>query len=180
MRRALAALAIASLAACNPRSPNTGASPSPSPLSTSSSSMPPLRVVGKGTKNQPVRFIESKGNREQFQIVTTSFESHGGPGKVVLTYNHVQITFMGKDGSKLFATAPKATLNQGTNTVVLSGGVHARNNQGMTLYCDTLVYNRQTEMVHGDGHVHITNPNGFDGTGSHFDSDISLTHTRMT
>ena len=180
IRRVLAALALVSIAACNPRSPNGGASPSPSPTASSSASLPPLRVVGKGSAHQPVRFIESKDNREQFEIVTRSFESHGTPGKAVLTYNDVDITFVGKDGTKLFATAPHATLDQRSNTVVLTGGVHASNNQGMKLTCDRLVYDRQTEMVHGDGNVHISNPNGFNGSGSHFDSDISLTHTRMT
>lgn len=179
-RRVLAALALASVVACNPRSPNAGVSPSPAPRASASASMPAISVRGQGTKNQPVRFIESKGNRVQFQIVTKSFESRGAPGKTVLTYNDVHITFMGKDGSKLYAQAPKATLDQRTNTVVMSGGVHAKNNEGMTLSCDTLVYNRSTEMVQGDGNVHITNPNGFNGTGSHFESDISLTHTRMT
>lgn len=182
MRRALACATLIALAACNPRSPNAGVSPSPPPASSRANPghLPPITVKGHGSTKQPVRFIETRNNHEQFEIVTTSFESHGAPGSAVLTYNDVKITFMNKSGSRLYATAPKAKLDQRSNVVVLSGGVHARNDAGMTLQCETLVYDRTTEMIHGDGNVRMTSRNGFNGTGQHFDSDISLTHTRMT
>lgn len=180
LTRPLALGCVLAVAACNPRSPNAGVSPSPSPTANAQTSMPAISVKGRGTKRRPVRFIESKGNREQFEIVTSSFESSGRPGATVLVYNNAHVTFIDKNGSRLFANAPKVTLDQRANTVVMTGGVRASNSAGIKLTCDTLIYNRTTEMVHGDGNVHIMNPNGFTGTGSHFDSDISLTHTRMT
>jgi lipopolysaccharide assembly outer membrane protein LptD (OstA) len=77
------------------------------------------------------------------------------------------------------ATAPQAIIDENTNSVTLVDGVHARTSTGMTLQCQTLTYDRLTAMLHGNGNVVIVDPKGFRGTGSSFDSDISLTHMRM-
>jgi len=179
IRRTLAASALIALAACNPKSPNGGLTTAPSPSPGTTASPVVLRISGHGTQTRPVRFVETKQNRKQFEILTRSFQSKGAAGTAVLTYNDVKINFYGKDGSVLNATAPEATVDQRTNLVVMTGGVHAKNNAGMTLQCDTLTYDRTTEMVHGDGNVVITNPNGFRGTGNSFDSNISLTDAKM-
>lgn len=180
MRRRIVALAaLALVVACNPKAPNSGASPAPS--ATVSPSASPLNIIikGRGTPKRPVRFIETKHNRKQFEILTRSFQSHGAAGNAVLTYQDVKINFFGKDGSTLTATAPQATVDQHTNLVKMIGGVHASNSSGMTLQCDTLTYDRNTEKIHGEGNVVMTSANGFRGTGNRFDSDISLTHTTM-
>ncbi len=179
IRRTLAAVALVALSACNPKSPNGGITPPPSPSPGMTASPVALRISGHGSEKRPVRFIETKQNRKQFEILTRSFQSKGAAGTAVLSYNDVKIDFFGKDGSELNATAPEATVDQRTNLVVMSGGVHAKNSAGMTLQCDTLTYDRSTEMVHGDGNVVITNPNGFRGMGSHFDSNVSLTDAKM-
>lgn len=178
-RRVLAAGAIIALAACNPKSPNGGISPTPSLSPGVTPSPVALRVSGHGSKNRPVRFIETKANRKQFEILTRSFQSKGAAGTAILLYNDVKINFFSKDGSVLTATSPHATVDQRTNLVVMTGGVHAHNSAGMTLQCDQLTYDRSSEMIHGDGNVVITNPNGFRGTGNHFDSDTSLTNATM-
>ncbi len=177
--RVLAAAAVIALAACNPKSPNGGVSPSPSLKPGVTPSPVTLRISGHGSAHRPVRFIETKANRKQFEILTPSFQSKGAAGTATLAYKDVYVTFFGKDGSVLTATAPRATIDQRTNLLVMSGGVHAHNSEGMTLQCDTLSYDRSTEMVHGDGNVVITNPNGFRGTGNHFDSNTALTDATM-
>ena len=179
-RSALVFITVAALAACNPKAPNAGTSPPPSSGGPTPSASPvALRISGRGTAKRPVRFVETKNNRKQFEILTRSFQSKGAAGSAVLLYHDVKINFFGKDGSELTATSPEATVDQRANLVQMTGGVHASNSAGMTLQCDTLLYDRTTEMVHGEGNVIITNPNGFRGTGSRFDSDISLTHTTM-
>lgn len=178
-RRVFAAAAIVALAACNPKSPNGGVSPAPSLSPGVTPSPVALRIIGRGSKKQPVRIIETKANRKQFEIISHSYQSEGAVGAVTVMYNDVNINFFSKDGSTLVATAPHATIDQRTNLVVLTGGVHAHNSAGMTLQCDRLTYDRATEMIHGDGNVVITNPNGFRGTGNHFDSNTSLTNATM-
>jgi lipopolysaccharide assembly outer membrane protein LptD (OstA) len=89
------------------------------------------------------------------------------------------MTFWDKQGSQLIADAPEATIDQAKGIVELEGGVHARNAEGVVLQCDTLTYDHTTEMLHGEGHVIITNPDGFRATGHRLDSNVALTDTRM-
>ena len=179
MTRFLAAVpALALLCACNPSAQTSGTpSPSPSPTSTSLS----LKITGRGTSSQPVRFVEQQANenRVQYDLVARSFESIGAQGSARVNFEHVRVTFHGKDGSTLIADAPKAIVDQVTNTIQMTGGVHARNTTGTTLSCDSLQYDHQTEMLYGTGHVSISSATGFKATGNRFESDISLTHTRM-
>jgi LPS export ABC transporter protein LptC len=176
--RVACVLALAGLCACNPSAQtSTNVTPSPSPTSTSLS----LKITGRGTSTQPVRFVEQQrqGNRVQYDLLARSFESIGAQGSARMSFEHVRVTFHGKDGSTLVADAPQAIVNQVTNTIEMLGGVRARNNTGTTLSCDSLQYDHEAEMLYGTGHVSFNSANGFRATGNRFESDISLTHTRM-
>ncbi|HTC30698.1 MAG TPA: LPS export ABC transporter periplasmic protein LptC [Candidatus Acidoferrum sp.] len=170
-------LVIAALCGCNPSAQVT-ATPTPNPRPTSSALS--LKITGRGTSQQPVRFVEqANGNRVQYDLLASSFESIGGQGNARSSFKDVRVTFHGKDGSTLMATAPQAIVDQVTNTIQMLGGVRARNNLGTTLSCDSLTYDHLTEMLYGTGHVAFTSATGFRATGNRFESDISLTHTRM-
>ncbi len=176
-KRWTALAAAAALSACNPQAPKTAA---PKPSQSPSSSAPlALNITGSGTAKQPVRFLGQKGNAKQYEIDARSFSSKGAPGTAKATFMNPHVTFYGKDGSKLIADSQRAIVDQSTNIVELQGNVTAHNATGMTLQCDTLHYDRTTEMFHGDGHVVITENNGFHATGNRVDSDITLTHTQM-
>lgn len=176
IRRGLAALIVCVLAGCNPKvASNATPAPSPSPTSTGIA----LKVSGRGTATRPVRFIQQAGNRREYDLLARSFESIGAQGSARVSFNDVTVTFTGKDGSKLTARAPQAQLDQITNIIRMVGGVHARNAAGTTLSCDVLTYDHRSGMIHGNGHVVITNTSGFKATANRIDSDISLTHTRM-
>jgi LPS export ABC transporter protein LptC len=170
---------LALLCACNP-SVQTTSSPSPSASPTASPALS-LKITGRGTATRPVRFVEQEQHtdRVQYDLLASSFESEGAEGSARVNFLNVHVTFHGKDGSKLAAQAPQAIVNQATNIIVMEGGVRARNDNGTSLSCDTLQYDHVTEMLYGTGHVVITSPNGFRATGNSFQSDISLTHTRM-
>lgn len=178
MKRVAVCLALA-LASCNPRSPGPELSPS---ASASPTATPPLslKVTGRGTASQPLRFVQqTKTNRKQYELIAHSFESKGAAGSVIGRVADAHMTFWAADGSVLLAQAPTATIDQATGIVGLEGGVHARNSQGVTLQCDRLTYDHTTEMLHGQGHVIITNPDGFRATGNRFDSNVALTNARM-
>ncbi|MEO9169907.1 MAG: LPS export ABC transporter periplasmic protein LptC [Candidatus Baltobacteraceae bacterium] len=176
--RPLATIALAGLAACNPQVPKGAATASPSPSPAGSPGVS-LKISGNGTAQRPMRMVQSKGNRKQFDLIAHSFVSTGALGSARATFSNVHVTFFAKDGTTLVAEAPRALGDQTSNIVALSGGVKAHNNAGMTLRCDDLVYNRTTEMIHGTGHVIITDGRGLRATGHRFDSDITLTHTKM-
>ncbi|MDQ2865565.1 MAG: LPS export ABC transporter periplasmic protein LptC [Candidatus Eremiobacteraeota bacterium] len=174
----IAFAATVALSACNPQVPKGTATPPPSPTALASPALA-LKISGNGTAQKPVRIVSQKGNRKQYELITRSFVSNGAQGSARATFRNVHVTFFGKDGSTLIADAPRAQLDQTANTVELLGGVTAHNGSGMMLQCDDLLYNRTTEMIHGTGHVLITDPHGLHATGHRLDSDITLTNTKM-
>jgi LPS export ABC transporter protein LptC len=179
MKRVLCFAALCGLAACNP-SVQVQQSPSPSPSAIASPAVIPLKISGQGTAERPVRIVaQAKGNRVQYELLAASYESIGAQGNTRVNFKNPHITFYGKDGSTLIADAPQAIGDQTTNTIEMLGGVKGRKNDGTTLDCDDLKYDHVTEMIYGNGHVVITSPTGFRATGDHFQSDVSLTHTRM-
>ncbi len=119
------------------------------------------------------------GNRKVYDLLARSYESNGRQGLSVSTFFDVHVTFYGKRGTTLVADSARAIVDEATNTVVLSGHVHAHNGEGMTLSCDTLQYDRATEMIHGEGHVEMTSPRGMRATGNSVDTDINMTHARL-
>jgi len=172
-----AALLAGLLAACTPLAPKN--QPVANPTPTPSPSLPPLKFTGRGTAAQPVRMIQQKSNRKQYELTARSYKSTGTQGSARATLHQVHVTFYDADGSTLVASAPNALVDQAAKTVTLIGGVRATSSSGMTLACDTLTYSARNEMIHGVGHVVAHGPNGLDATGNRIDSNISLTRTRM-
>ncbi len=168
--------AAAFLYACSaPRPAKLTASPSP----TTSTGVW-LHVTGHGSALHPLRFVgTTAGNRREYDLIARSYESVGVQGSTVATLFHVHAIFFGRTGSKLIADAAKAIVDEVANTITLMDNVHARTSSGMTLDCDRLRYDRVTEMVHGEGHVVMTDPHGMRATGNSVDSDITLTRTHL-
>jgi LPS export ABC transporter protein LptC len=179
MKRAwtLSATLIA-LAACNPQPAHvTNATPSPT-----ASGMPALTITGHGTQKQPVRIVQQSGNRKVYQLVTRSYTSRSAQTIAQATFQEPTVTFYDKDGTKLTAQAPKASLQQGGKQVLLYGGVHATTSTGLNLTCDRLTYDQKSGLLHGQGNVRITGMQGGQQqvlTGNSFTSDVKLTQMVM-
>ena len=175
MKRGVSVVAALMLAACNPQPPQhagTLATPSATP-----SGMPALRIHGQGTAKHPVVITGQSGNRKTYQLVTHAYTSRSAQNIAQGTFQQPTVTFYDKDGTKLTAQAPVATL-QGGKQVTLTGGVHAKTSTGLTLTCDRLTYDQNTGMLHGEGHVHVTGMQGGQQqtlTGNTFSSDVKLT-----
>lgn len=173
---ACAALAAAlALAACNPQPQHQNGASTPTPAPTG---MPPITITGHGAKGAPVSITETSGNRKLYKLVAKSVTSHSAQHAISEgTFKEPTVTFYDKDGTKMTATAPKASL-AGGKEVTLTGGVHATTSTGLTLTCDTLTYNQSTAMLHGQGNVRITGMQGGQQqvlTGNTFTSDVKLT-----
>lgn len=176
-RTAAFALALLALVACNPQAPKTAGGPSASPAAAPT--QPPLHITGHGTAKQPVRIVRQIHNRIEYELIASSFESRGPQGRTRAVFQNATTTFHGSDGSTMVAQAPQAIVDETANTLTMIDGVVAHSGSGVVLQCDTLEYDRTTQMLHGRGNVTIVEPNGFKGSGSSFDSDISLTHITM-
>ncbi len=101
-----------------------------------------------------------------------------GSGRSVFTHPHV--IFYQEHGKTLTADAPTATLEEQTKTVVMTGGVHARTEDGVTMTCDQLAYDDEHGMIHGKGNVVVTTPRGERLTGDTLDADVQLDHVHVS
>jgi hypothetical protein len=165
------------LAGCNPQAPKSAKTPAP--VHAHPATAPPLHITGQGAEGRPVRIIQQNQNRIEYELLTKSYESRGAQGRERAVARDATITFHDPKGVTLTARSPQAVLDERANTLTLIDDVHARTSSGITLTCDRLVYDRNKKLFHGYGNVVIINANGFRGTGSKFDSDISLSHVRM-
>jgi len=168
------------LAGCNPQPehrPAGTATPSAAP-----SGMPPLKITGHGTARRPIRVIGQRpGGGKAYELLARSSEIDSMQGGTQATFSKSNVTFYDKDGATLQAQSPQAHVDDRRKQVILSDGVHAKTSTGLTLVCDRLVYNDDTGMLHGTGHVRITGMQGGQQqvlTGNDFTSDVKL--TKMT
>ena len=184
MRRSLL-LACALLAGCGGGATQTAQTPaatqSAAPESTAATPVP-VHVRGEGTASSPTVMTQTnRAGRKIYTIRALEFEgdtSGGRNGSAVLQQPH--ITFVDKDGSVTIADAPKATVKQADNSVLMTGGVHARAADGGILTCDRLRYDAHTEQFHGDGHVVLTGTNGLTLTGDTIAGDVRLHQVRVS
>jgi LPS export ABC transporter protein LptC len=166
---------LIALAACNPQPQNTHATPAASPTA---SGLPPLQITGHGTRSRPVSIGAQNGNRKVYQLVAKSYTSRSVQSIAQANFQQATVTFYDKDGTKLSAQAPAATIDDKNKLVTLTGGVHAKTSTGLNMVCDRLTYDQKSGMLHGVGNVRITGMQGGQQqvlTGNDFTSDVKLT-----
>jgi len=180
LRRAAPFAAALLLCACNPQAPASRATPQARAAAPrGAATAPSLHITGQGSAHRPVRIIQQVQNRVEYELIAKSYESKGPQGKARAIFQDARVTFHDRDGKTMTAVAPQAVLDEDANTITLLNPVHAQTSTGMQLDCDRLVYDRAGQALRGNGNVVIVDPKGFRGTGSSFESDISLTHMQM-
>jgi LPS export ABC transporter protein LptC len=104
---------------------------------------------------------ELRDGKVRYAIDADSLRGHyAGQDTGTSTLVNPHITFLATAAKRLVAVAPAGTVVEKDKTVMMTGGVHARSQDGMTLSSDTLRYDDQTQIVHGAGHVVVTFPRG--------------------
>ena len=161
-------LLVIVLAACG------GNAPSAAPSSSPNASPVPLHVTSSGN-GRYTTLTEMKRGRRLYTIRATSFvadttEGDGGNG----SFDAPEITFVDRSGGSTVATAPKAVLTGADKSVLMTGGVRARSQDGNVLHCDRLRYDGQSERVHGEGNVRLQTPAGLTLVGDTLDGDARL------
>jgi hypothetical protein len=187
--KAAVCLAAAALAACGaPPSPATS-TPAPSAAASANAAAAPtaepvhIETNSSGDKYisvvQRVNDGSSKRTRVAYRLRALSSQALIVGAQSVVTFEQPHMTFLDREGKALIADAPQAKITQRDKSVVMSGGVHARAEDGSVLRCDTLRYDGRTEKLHGAGHVVLSGPSDLTLTGNYLEGDIRLDDVRV-
>jgi LPS export ABC transporter protein LptC len=168
VRGLIAALgAFVTVAGCGRPSPHSGvATPAPSAASTSKAAkaLPDnvaIAVTSHKIGSQYILLTVRKHNRKSYDLRADSESGrYVGQDSGTSTFVNPHVTFYAADGKHVVADAPAGTVVEKDKTVLMSGGVHARTQDGTTLTSDTLRYDDEDQMAHGEGHVVVTSPEG--------------------
>jgi LPS export ABC transporter protein LptC len=136
----------------------------------------PVHVVSSGN-GSVTTLTEMKRGRTLYRIRAASFVADTTAGASAAgngAFERPEITFVDKNGGSTVADAPKAVLTGADKSVLMTGGVRARSQDGNVLHCDRLRYDGQTERVHGDGNVRLQTPSGLVLVGDTIDGDARL------
>ena len=117
--------------------------PAPTPTPT----LVPLHVTSSGER--PAHDLsEMKHNRTMYVVRARSFVADSVSGQAASgsgSFVQPQITFVDRSGARTVADAPKAVLTSADKSVLMTGGVRARSQDGNVLSCDRLRYDGTTE-----------------------------------
>lgn len=180
-RRSVLLLAAALAAGCTPATkPGSAASAAPSAAPATSTPVP-IHIVTRSSGDRYTTMTQRINGRTVYELRALSSEAErAGAADAVVTFEQPHITFHDRTGKTMIADAPKAKVTQQDKSVLMSGGVHARTQDGNVLTCDRLRYDGATEKVHGDGHVVLTGTNGVALTGEHLDGDVRFNNIRIS
>jgi LPS export ABC transporter protein LptC len=174
------------LAACSRGAPAPGPSPTPSAgASAAPAGGPtsvPIRFNEYGKPSSPYIYItEQKRNRIVYTMRADSGTGiHISEGSGRSDFVNPHITFHEEGKRTLVVDGPHATVLERDRSVVMTGGTHARNNEGMTLKSDTLRYDDGAEMLYGQGNVLITTAQNEQLRGQRFDYNLRTTEIHVT
>lgn len=173
-------LLAATLAACaHPPPPATSGTPaSAAPAATAV----PLHVTSSGNGRYTI-LSEMKHRRTIYVVRARSFVADTAAGDSATgsgTFERPEITFVDRNGARTVADAPKAVLTSADKSVLMTGGVHARSQDGNVLACDELRYDGNTERIHGTGNVVLQTPAGLTLAGDAIDGDARLQNVRVS
>ena len=170
---------VALLAACaHAGAPAGGGGATPAPTPTPL----PLHLTSNGASGQYTTLTEMKHQRTIFIVRANSFVADTAAGHTATgsgSFDQPHITFIDRSGARTIADAPKAVLTSADKSVLMTGGVHARSQDGNVLSCDRLRYDGTTERIHGDGNVVLTTPQGLSLVGDEIDGDAKLENVRV-
>ena len=184
---------------CSPKPPPQTPAPSPAPtVSTaappSGSALPsqaaspaaqtqPITAISRGTGNQPARYIVRNPQGKIIYDVRSIkvVYNRATDGTSEATFTKPDVIFHDKTGHTMIAQAPQAVAHDKDKSVTMSGGVHAKTDDGKILTCDTLTYDAKNEQIHGAGNVVLTDTKTNQAaSGQSLQSDLSFEHLTLS
>ncbi|MBD5634549.1 MAG: LPS export ABC transporter periplasmic protein LptC, partial [Candidatus Eremiobacteraeota bacterium] len=142
---------------------------------------PPVNFQGNRVGSHYVYATKQKGTRKFYVLRADSVNAvYNGTSTGRSNFTNPHVVFYGDGAKRLVADAPAGTVVERDKTVVMTGGVHARTQDGMTLTSDTLRYEDESAMVHGVGHVVVVFPAGEELRGEYVDWNLRNGHINVT
>jgi LPS export ABC transporter protein LptC len=175
-------------AGCSPKPPPSSPASSASPGNPQATATPaatptpvnqPIKAISRGSGNEPARYVVRNGKGEiQYDVrSTTVVYDRAADGTAIATFSKPHVIFHDRTGRTMIADAPEAVAHDKDKSVTMSGGVHAKTDDGKTLVCQTLTYDAKRDRLQGTGNVLLTNTTtNQSATGSQLTSDLSFEH----
>jgi hypothetical protein len=177
-------LALLGIGACGGPGAHAAATAAPAAATPAAAVGTPVAVHVTSNGNGRYTIVtEMKQRRTIYSIRALSFEGDtlsGGAAAASGTFEQPHVVFHDRTGGETIADAPKAVLTGADKSVLMTGGVQARTQDGNVLHCDRLRYDGTTETFHGEGHVQLETPGGLSLVGDRIDGDARLAHVRVT
>lgn len=167
----LAGLLALGAAGCSPKPPprpepsGTARAPSqatasPAPVTASPEASPgPIKAVSRGTERQPARYIvRDKSGAVVYDIRSSTVTyDRASDGSGVATFADPQVVFHSRSRRTVVADSPKAVAHDRDKSVTMTGGVHAKTDDGKMLTCSTLTYDARDQRILCEGDVVLRN-----------------------
>jgi LPS export ABC transporter protein LptC len=172
----LGTLAI-SAAGCGGSTAPPAATPSPAASTTArakSSDNTAVTFVAPHTTDKFIYLTKQRRNRKVYVLRADAAKGQDfGTNTGRSSFVNPHITFYGSDGKQVVADAPAGLVIESEKSVYLSGGVHARSQDGITLTSDNMRYNDTTQTMHAEGNVVMDSPQGSEMRGSTLDWNLT-------
>lgn len=178
-RSACVALMVAALASgCGAPAERPASTPSPAASAPRATNGPdnqtPITFVAPHTGDKYIYLTKQRQNRKVYVLRADAEKGqYFGENTGRSSFVNPHITFYGSEGKRVVADAPAGLVVEGTKTVRMSGGVHARSQDGVTLTSDVMVYDDATQTIHAMGNVVMDSAQGSELRGQTLDWNLT-------
>jgi LPS export ABC transporter protein LptC len=141
----------------------------------------PIKFEAPRTGDKYIYLTKQRQNRKLYVLRADAEKGrYFGEDSGQSTFVNPHVTFFQSDGKQLVADAPAGLVVEKAKTVQMSGGVHARSQDGVTLTSDSLRYDDATETVRAIGNVVMDSPQGSELRGSTLDWNMTTGEINVT
>ncbi len=188
MRRStLAVFGCSLLAACGGPASTAQSTPTPAALpgKAIAPTSEPVHIETNSSGDKYITVVQRvndgpmKRTRIAYQLRALSSQADIVGMQSEVRFDQPHITFLDRQGKTLIADSPVAKITQRDKSVLMSGGVRARAEDGSVLSCDTLRYDGRTEKLYGQGHVTLSSPSDLTLIGDYLVGDVRLDDVRI-
>jgi hypothetical protein len=168
-------IGLALVSGCSPHATGHGgasgnAAAKPVPTAKETGDRTPISFVAPRVGDKFIYLTKQRRNRKVYVLRADAEKGqYFGEDTGRSTFVNPHVTFFGSDGKQLTADAPAGVVVEQAKTVLMSGGVHAHTQDGVTLTSDTMVYDDNTQTIHARGNVVMDSAQGSELRGNTLD-----------